>query len=146
MVTKKRMKKQATHNLFFKISEPLNSEIIKLSLKIREQFKADWWVDDKRYFPHLSIYLFAAPLKNKTKIIEKFETHNNDTGSPEVQVALLTEKITRLTEHLQEHKKDKHSRRGLLGMVQRRRKLLRYLEKIDPQRYDKLVDNLGLKK
>ena len=83
---------------------------------------------------------------NKQEIIAKYQTHEGDTGSPEVQIALLTERITHLTEHLKVHKKDNHSRRGLLMMVGQRRSLLRYLEEIDIERYRSIVEKLGLRK
>ncbi len=82
----------------------------------------------------------------KEEIISKFQTHEGDTGSPEVQVALLTERINHLTEHLKEHKKDNHSRRGLFKMVGQRRGLLKYLEKTDIERYRSLIEALGLRK
>lgn len=82
----------------------------------------------------------------KEQIIEKYRTHENDTGSPEVQIALLTERINHLTNHLKEHKKDHHSRRGLLKMVGRRRSLLNYLMKIDINRYRSIVEQLKLRK
>ena len=84
--------------------------------------------------------------EEKTKIIKEFETHEGDTGSPEVQVALLTQKIKELSEHLKKHKKDKHSRRGLLKMVERRRKLLKYLERVDETRYNDLIKKLKIGK
>ena len=84
--------------------------------------------------------------EKKTEIIKEFETHKGDTGSPEVQIALLTEKIEELSEHLKEHKKDKHSRRGLLGMVERRRKLLKYLDRVDEKRYNVLTKKLKIGK
>lgn len=84
--------------------------------------------------------------KEKNKIIEKFRTHEKDTGSSEVQIAILTEEITQLTEHLKKHPKDVHSRRGLLGMVARRRKLLDYLKDEDEKRYNSVVKKLGLKR
>ncbi|KKS43674.1 MAG: 30S ribosomal protein S15 [candidate division CPR1 bacterium GW2011_GWA2_42_17] len=87
----------------------------------------------------------SLTLGDKTKIIQSYKTHEKDTGSPEVQIALLTEKITRLTEHLKEHSHDFHSRRGLLGMVGRRRRLLRYLMKKDPTRYKTTLERLDLK-
>lgn len=83
---------------------------------------------------------------NKQEIIEKFGRTPNDTGSPEVQVALLTARITMLTEHLKEHKKDHHSRRGLLMMVGQRRGLLNYLKNLDIERYRVLIAELGLRK
>ena len=82
----------------------------------------------------------------KKEIIAKFATHEGDTGSPEVQVALLTERINHLNEHLKTHKKDHHSRRGLLMMVGQRRGLLNYLIKIDVERYRVLIEKLGLRK
>lgn len=82
----------------------------------------------------------------KAEIIEKFQRSEGDTGSPEVQVALLTERINGLQEHFQEHKQDHHSRRGLLKLVGRRRKLLDYLKKKDIERYRELINELGLRK
>lgn len=82
---------------------------------------------------------------NKDEIIEKFRRDEKDTGSPEVQVALLTARIQQLTGHLQTHRKDHHSRRGLLKMVGRRRRLLRYLRNEDITRYRELVRTLGLR-
>lgn len=84
--------------------------------------------------------------EEKKKIIEKFARANGDTGSPEVQIALLTEKIERLTKHLKEHKGDVHSRRGLLAMVSKRRRLLNYLMKKEEERYRKIVKGLKLSK
>lgn len=83
---------------------------------------------------------------NKEKIIKKFAVHSKDTGSPDVQAAVLTEQISQLSEHLKIHKKDIHSRRGLLKMVSKRRKLLAYLSKEDEGRYKKVIKTLGLKK
>ena len=82
----------------------------------------------------------------KAEIISKFATHEDDTGSPEVQIALLTWRINHLTEHLKTHPKDHHSRRGLLQMVGSRRSQLNYLKKIDIERYRKLVADLDLRK
>lgn len=87
----------------------------------------------------------ALTSDEKLKIIVNYKTHPEDTGSPEVQIALLTEKISRLTVHLKEHPHDFHSRRGLLQMVGKRKRLLRYLSKKDEARYKNLVDKLGLK-
>lgn len=84
--------------------------------------------------------------KEKDNIIKKFQTHKDDTGSPEVQVAILTREIEQVSEHLKVHRKDNHSRRGLLQMVGNRRRLLRYLKSEDEKRYDKLIDKLKLKK
>lgn len=85
-------------------------------------------------------------VKSKQQIIEQFATHKGDTGSPEVQAALLTEQIKNLTAHLKEHPHDIHSRRGLLSMVNRRRRLLQYLLKKENQRYASLIEKLGLSK
>ena len=82
----------------------------------------------------------------KSEIIAKYATHEGDTGSPEVQIALLTERINHLNEHLKEHKKDHHSRRGLLKMVGQRRGLLSYLKGKDIERYRALINELGLRK
>ncbi len=82
----------------------------------------------------------------KRELIEKFRTHENDTGSPEVQVAILTHRIAQLTEHFKTHKKDYHSRRGLLKLVNKRRRLLEYLKRTDSRRYYQLIDRLGLRK
>ncbi len=84
--------------------------------------------------------------ERKQEIIAAYATHEGDTGSPEVQVALLTERINHLNEHLKTHKKDHHSRRGLLMMVGQRRGLLKYLAKIDIERYRTLIEKLGLRK
>ncbi|MBL4934888.1 30S ribosomal protein S15 [Clostridium sp. YIM B02515] len=82
----------------------------------------------------------------KQEIIELYKRHEGDTGSPEVQIALLTERINHLTDHLKSHKKDHHSRRGLLMMVGKRRGLLNYLAKEDIQRYRDIVEKLGLRR
>ena len=84
--------------------------------------------------------------EKKKEIIAKFQQHEGDTGSPEVQIALLTERITYLTEHFKTHKKDHHSRRGLLKMVGQRRALLNYLKEMDFNRYRKIVSDLGLRR
>ncbi|MEW6115702.1 MAG: 30S ribosomal protein S15 [Nitrospirota bacterium] len=84
--------------------------------------------------------------EKKKKIIESYKVHDHDTGSPEVQIALLTERITYLTEHFKTHAKDHHSRRGLLKLVAQRRKLLNYLKTSDKGRYDTVVEKLGLRK
>jgi len=83
--------------------------------------------------------------KEKEQIIKKYQVHKDDTGSPEVQVAILTREIEKVSEHLNEHKKDNHSRRGLLKMVGNRRRLLRFLKGEDEKRWDKLTDKLKLK-
>jgi small subunit ribosomal protein S15 len=82
----------------------------------------------------------------KTDIVKKYATSKEDTGSPEVQVALLTDRINHLTGHFATHKKDHHSRRGLLIMVGRRRRLLDYLKKVDSDRYEGLIKNLNIRK
>ena len=82
----------------------------------------------------------------KTGIIGNFKIHAKDTGSPSVQIALLTEKVAYLTEHLKVHKKDFHSRRGLLIMIGKRRRLLSYLSKTDPQKYQEILEKLNLRK
>ncbi|HEX5680297.1 MAG TPA: 30S ribosomal protein S15 [Desulfobacterales bacterium] len=84
--------------------------------------------------------------EDKKRLIEKFKVHESDTGSPEVQVGLLTNRITYLTEHLKVHKKDHHSRRGLLMLVGRRRRLLNYVKYKDVNRYRSIIETLGLKK
>lgn len=84
--------------------------------------------------------------EKKTAIIKEFARSEGDTGSPEVQIAVLTERIQELTEHLKEHPKDHHSRRGLLKMVGQRRGLLAYLKKMDIERYRTLIERLGLRK
>ena len=84
--------------------------------------------------------------EEKTAVIEANRTHENDTGSPEVQIALLTARISLLTDHLKMHKKDHHSRRGLLKMVGQRRGLLDYLKKTDIERYRALIEKLGIRK
>jgi small subunit ribosomal protein S15 len=82
----------------------------------------------------------------KKEIIEKFKLHGKDTGSPEVQIALLSNRISYLTEHFKTHKKDHHSRRGLLKLVGQRRKLLNYLKKSDLKRYQQIIKELGIRK
>lgn len=84
--------------------------------------------------------------EEKAQIIEMFAQKSGDTGSPEVQVALLTQKIERLSEHLDINKKDNHSRRGLLKVIAKRRRILNYLQKLDAKRYKGLIEKIGLKK
>jgi len=84
--------------------------------------------------------------ENKKEIIERFKLHNNDTGSPEVQIALLSNRIKYLTDHFKVHKKDHHSRRGLLKLVGQRRRLLNYLKKSDVERYRIIIKELGIRK
>lgn len=85
-------------------------------------------------------------MEGKEKLIAKYQQHKKDTGSPEVQVALLTQRINHLTDHCKTHAKDFHSRRGLLKMVGNRRRLLDYLRRVDADRYQNVVSNLGLRK
>lgn len=82
----------------------------------------------------------------KETIIQEFRVHDGDTGSPEVQIAILTRRIERLTEHLKEHKHDYHSQRGLMKLVGQRRRLLRYLSETDAERYRSLITKLGLRR
>ncbi|UUZ95685.1 30S ribosomal protein S15 [Paenibacillus sp. P25] len=88
----------------------------------------------------------ALTQERKQELIQAHKTHENDTGSPEVQIAILTENIVNLTSHLKTHKKDHHSRRGLLKMVGQRRKPLTYLKNKDVQRYSALIEKLGLRR
>ena len=90
-------------------------------------------------------YMALTP-KKKTKIVEKFRTHEKDTGSSEVQIALLTNQIQELTEHLKKNHKDNHSRRGLLGMVARRKKLFDYLKETNLRKHNALIKKLGIKR
>ena len=87
-----------------------------------------------------------AVIPNKDELIKEYATEDGDTGSPEVQVALLTARINHLTEHLKTHKHDHHSRRGLLQLVGRRRRLLNYLQRTDVERYRTLIQRLGLRR
>ncbi len=84
--------------------------------------------------------------EQKTGVIHRFRTHDSDTGSPEVQIAILSERIGGLTEHFKTHKKDHASRRGLLMMVSKRRRLLDYLKKYDTERYKSVIQKLGIRK
>lgn len=84
--------------------------------------------------------------QEKTKVINKYKLHDRDSGSSEVQIAIFTEKINQLTKHLKDHPKDNHSRRGLLGMVAKRKKLLEYLKEKSPRRYNAIIKTLKLKK
>jgi small subunit ribosomal protein S15 len=88
----------------------------------------------------------ALPVEEKSEIIAQYQTHEGDTGSPEVQIALLTRRIRDLTEHLKANKQDVHSRRGMYLMVGQRRRLLAYLNKKDPERYRALISSLGLRR
>ena len=84
--------------------------------------------------------------EEKTSIIQQYATHEGDTGSPEVQIAVLTKRINDLTDHLRTHNKDHHSRRGLLKMVGKRRNLLNYLMRVDIARYRSIIEKLGIRK
>lgn len=84
--------------------------------------------------------------EEKERIIKKYKLHESDTGSPEIQIALLTEEVRRLVSHLKSHPKDFHSKRGLLKMVAKRRKFLRYLKEEDLKRYNSIIKKIGLKK
>ena len=88
----------------------------------------------------------ALAKQTKETIVSEYRTHESDTGSPQVQVALLSKRINDLTEHFKTHKKDNHSRRGLLKMVSQRRSLLDYLKRIDIERYHEVVNRLGLRR
>jgi small subunit ribosomal protein S15 len=88
----------------------------------------------------------ALAAEAKTGIVTKFRIHKSDTGSPEVQVAILSTRISQLTEHFKTHQKDHHSRRGLLTMVAQRRRLLKYLKSRNPERYKNLIQSLGIRR
>lgn len=88
----------------------------------------------------------AYTAETKKGLIEKYKKHDSDTGSPEVQIGLLTHRISYLTEHLKVHKKDHHSRRGLLMLVGKRRRLLNYVKNNDVQRYRSIIETLGLRR
>ena len=88
----------------------------------------------------------SITIERKKELIEEYKTHESDTGSPEVQVAVLTERVKNLTEHFKTHKADHHSRRGLLMLVSKRKRLLEYLMKSDVERYRTLIGRLGLRR
>ncbi len=88
----------------------------------------------------------ALATEVKSQIVVKYRVHKTDTGSPEVQVALLSRRIAELTEHFKTHKKDHHSRKGLLTLVAQRRRLLKYLKAEQPERYQKLIQELGIRR
>ncbi len=88
----------------------------------------------------------AKPQLDKESVITDFKTHESDTGSPEVQIALLTQRISHLTDHLRTHRKDFHSRRGLIAMTSRRRKLLDYVKRHDLEKYKTLLERLKLRR
>ena len=94
----------------------------------------------------INYYKIMLTPEEKTNIVKKYELHESDTGSPEIQIALLTEEIKRLLLHLKKHSKDLHSKRGLLKMVSKRRSLLNYLKEEDTRRYNSIVKKVGLKK
>jgi small subunit ribosomal protein S15 len=94
----------------------------------------------------LEVPIVALSIENKQELIVSFRTHDVDTGSPEVQIALLTKRIDHLTEHFKIHKKDHHSRLGLMKMVGKRRRLLDYLKRKDIERYQKVIERLGIRK
>ena len=96
--------------------------------------------------PRVEDQQVALTKDRKTELIGSYKTHDADTGSPEVQVAILSERINYLTEHFKSHAKDHHSRRGLLKLVGRRRRLLDYLKKTDQERYRSIIDKLGIRK
>lgn len=87
-----------------------------------------------------------VPAARKKTLVEEYRLHESDTGSPEVQIALLTERINGLTEHFKLHHKDHHSRRGLLKLIGKRRSLLEYLRRKDPERYRQVIDRLGIRR
>jgi small subunit ribosomal protein S15 len=88
----------------------------------------------------------SVEIERKAELVAQYRTHGTDTGSPEVQVALISERINQLTDHFKTHKKDHHSRRGLLKLVGQRRRLLDYLKNKDTNRYKKLIEGLGIRK
>lgn len=88
----------------------------------------------------------SIALERRKKVVSDYRTHDKDTGSPEVQIAMLTEKITSLSDHLKGHVKDHHSRRGLIQMVGKRNRLLAYLHRTDPDSYTSVINRLGLRK
>ena len=88
----------------------------------------------------------ATKSTSKKQVIDKFKTHEGDTGSPEVQVALLSQRIGNVADHLKDHSHDNHSRRGLLSMINKRRRLLHFLTRKAPERYKDIIDKLGLPK
>ena len=96
--------------------------------------------------PYVEVQRVAFSKDRKTEVIGSYKTHDSDTGSPEVQVALLSERINYLTEHFKTHAKDHHSRRGLLKLVGQRRRLLDYVKGKDVQRYAELIKRLGIRK
>ncbi|MCP8883090.1 30S ribosomal protein S15 [Devosia sp. XJ19-1] len=108
------------------------------------------WTTSRLGRPTSSLFERICPMsitaERKTQLIKEYATTTNDTGSPEVQVAILSERIANLTEHFKGHNKDNHSRRGLLKLVSTRRSLLDYLKKVDDARYKTLIEKLGLRR
>jgi small subunit ribosomal protein S15 len=100
----------------------------------------------RQQFNVLGDRILSTTKQEKTSIVNSYRVHDADTGSPEVQIALLSNRITYLTEHFKTHAKDHHSRRGLLKLVGRRRRLLDYLKKTDVERYRTIIDKLGIRK
>ena len=88
----------------------------------------------------------ALAVENKSQVVGKYRIHKTDSGSPEVQVALLSQRIQQLTEHFKTHDKDHHSKRGLMGLLSRRRKMLNYLKDRSPERYKALIQSLGIRR
>ncbi len=88
----------------------------------------------------------ALAVEQKSQVITKYRVHKSDSGSPEVQIALLSQRISQLTDHLKTHRKDYHSTRGLLSMVARRRKMIKYLKDRSPERYQTLIQSLGIRR
>ncbi len=132
-----------THGRIFLIENPLFSE---WNIGERGTIRIDQLVIFIYYLYSKKEKEVVLEAADKEEMIEKFKIHPTDTGSPEVQVAILTHRISYLTEHLKEHKKDHHSRRGLLILVGRRRNLLDYLKKKDINRYRNLIEKLGLRR
>jgi small subunit ribosomal protein S15 len=106
------------------------------------------WIHVKRFTFQLfqENRILSTTKQEKTELVNQYRVHDTDTGSPEVQIALLSNRITYLTEHFKTHAKDHHSRRGLLKLVGRRRRLLDYLKKTDVERYRTIIDKLGIRK
>ena len=116
-------------------------------IRTKRQPGSDWVVDVPKYIPRVGkfMYKMSEQVKKQT-IIEENRSHDKDTGSSEVQIALLSARISHLTEHLKTHRKDFHSRRGLLMMAARRRKLLDYLKRTDLKRYQAIIEKLDLRR
>jgi small subunit ribosomal protein S15 len=120
------------------------------SFPARIQFRSEKRKEESnkatRLPPQEGVSILSQTVEVKKQIIDEYRTHDGDTGSPEVQVALLTNRITELTEHFKVHKKDHHGRRGLLKLVGRRRRLLEYVKRQDIERYRELIQRLGLRR